>query len=317
MTLWLPLVVAWCWSLSANAVAASTDRTASRSGSATDRSTQDGDAEATGLAAATADPAALDPKMLRAVVDPRYGLKTLGVRPEEREAYYYVLHKASTVDPKLLRQAARRFQDRRRARFPDRRVREDPNVPFPVFVDLYRCSNQPHVYLGKPVTVEGHVRLLRQMTAGRNRYGIRTLYEAWLYTPDSQSNPICVVCTELPGGMLEAFARSPSHVLDGVSATGYFFKYMVYRAQDAYRFAPLILAGRLQWQGQRREGGGVEPVWTVWEVVLAAAAGAALLTGLLVWSERRRRAKRRALGSPPVDGSADDPQADGTSGERA
>ncbi|NOX53688.1 MAG: hypothetical protein GXP27_04485 [Planctomycetes bacterium] len=237
------------------------------------------------------DPTALDMKILAPVLDPVHGLKTPGVREEEREAYYYVLQRTREIDYELQKAAARRYQTRRRAVYPDKRVRSDPKEPFPIFVDLYRNADRPEVYFGKLVTLSGHVRLLREIPAGQNPYGIQTLYEAWLYTPDSQSNPACIVCTEVPAGMLKAFRQSRSHLLDGVTVTGYFFKMMVYRAQDAPRFAPLILARRLEWHppAPRKQRAFAISSWLVLAVVVVV--GGLIVAGLVI-SDRRHRRRR-------------------------
>jgi hypothetical protein len=171
-------------------------------------------------------------------------------------------------------------------------VRDDPEVPFPVFVDLFKSADNPDVYHGKPVTLTGHIRLLREVPAGENSYGIATLYEAWLYTEDSQNNPACIVCTMLPDGMLQAFDASRSHVLDQVSVTGYFFKMMGYPAEDVYRYAPLILAQRLEWR--RIEQPKPNPWLSKYgiPIALAVALGVILLVRFLTRPGRAFRERR-------------------------
>jgi len=194
------------------------------------------------------DSTRLDFERLATVLHPKTGLKSLGIRDAERDAYYYVLDHARKVDYRLQKQAARRFIQQRRRESEDPRWRNDEQKPFPIFVDLFQHADDPTVYHGQLVPLEGHVRLLRQIPAGENSYGIQTLYEAWLYTEGSQNHPACIVCTSIPPKMLEAFEQSPSRILDHVSTTGYFFKMMGYAAQDTNRYAPLILAERLEWQ---------------------------------------------------------------------
>ncbi len=236
----------------------------------------------------------LDQRRLWAIVDPVQGLKTPGVRAEERDVFYYVLAKVQQVDQQKLKEAARQFLAKRRQLFPDEQVRNGRR-PFPVFVDMYRCSDKPKVYLGQPVTVFGHIRLLRGYKASSNPYGIKWQYEAWLYTPDSQSNPVCIVCTKLPPGMLEAFQRSPRHLLEGVQATGYFFKYMVYRAQDAFRFAPLILAATLQWKGSGNKKAFEQTASRGMWLVAGLMSVILVLVGFVASAEYQRKLRTRKM----------------------
>jgi len=244
----------------------------------------------------------LDQGILASVIDPKRGIKTLGIRPEEREAYYYVLKKVREWDYGAQKAAARRFLAQRREQSKDPHVENDPNRPFPLFVDLFQNADRPEVYMGKPIRLSGYVRLLRQMPAGENRYGIRTLYEAWIYTDDSQHHPACVVCTALPDGMIQAFDDSEdfgSGLLNHVATTGYFFKMMGYRAQDAYRYAPLVLAQRLEWHD--RNSRDAESDWAApWKlvVVLLVVTGICWL-GLAERSRRRRRQDRLKRSLPP------------------
>ena len=195
---------------------------------------------------AQTDETVIDPKILADVVHPEHGLKTRGIRDEERKAYYSILEKTRHVDYKKQRAVAREFLKKRFAESKWRKFRDDPDFEFPIFVDLLQNAEKPDVYHGKLVTLNGHIRRLTPMSAGKNKYGLKTLYEAWIYTADSQHHPAVVVCTSIPQGMLNAFKKN--QLLDHVSATGYFFKMYAYEADDEVRFAPLILAQRLQWR---------------------------------------------------------------------
>ena len=233
-----------------------------------------------------ADPTEIAPEILAPVVDPEKGIKTFGIQDRERGAYYAVLHQAHQVDVKLQKAAARRLRTQRRQQYPDPRVRDNPDAPFPVFVDLFKNADDPGVYHGKLVTLAGHVRLLREMPAGENAYGIKTLYEAWLYTEDSQNNPACIVCTSLPEGMQDAFNTSKSQVLDHVGVTGYFFKMMGYRAEDAFRYAPLILAHRLEWRPIDNSKD------TEWLSKYGTAFAVAIALGVILFLRRMSRPNR-------------------------
>ena len=176
-----------------------------------------------------------------------------------------------------------------------------PVEEFPVFVDLYENVRRPEVYLGKPVTLRGHLRKLVEMPAGENPYGIQTLYEAWLFTSDSQQHPTVLVMTSVPPGLLEEVRRLKAAnrpvLVNGVSGSGYFFKMYGYPASDAYRFAPLVLGGRLEWMPP--SPGDLDRSLPV--VLAAGMVVFGLPIGWFVWrnrSEDRRRRMQRASETP-------------------
>ncbi|RMG42186.1 MAG: hypothetical protein D6725_00025 [Planctomycetota bacterium] len=192
----------------------------------------------------------LDPLVFAPTRHPKKGITTRGVRPEERAAYYFVLDFVRKADQRLLKRAARELVQHR-LKLPEyQRYRDNPGE-FPVYYDLFR---HPEIYHGKPVTLRGHIRKLISYPADDNEYGIQRLYEAWLFTPDSQTNPAVVVCTEIPEGI----PTGGDILVDGVSVTGYYFKNFGYTAQDRPRFAPMILAKRLEWRPE--QAGTSEPL---------------------------------------------------------
>ena len=215
---------------------------------------------------------ALDPQILKNVVikDKRRGL-----RVEESDAYYHVLAYARKVDLRQLKAAARELQKNRRSAYPQ--LKRNPDRDFPTFVDLIR---NPELYHGKPVALKGHVRHFVEQTAGNNEQDIKTLYEIWLYTDDSQTHPAIAVCTSIP----ETFPKGED-LIDHVRVTGYFFKLYLYDAQDGnLRFAPLILAHRLEWHPEEATTVLGPAPWAVY-------VGAVLVLGvivLLLWRSARK-----------------------------
>lgn len=239
------------------------------------------------LAAVTAgaDEPAVDvaPEVLQPVRD-----RTYSVRDAERDAYYTVLEHARSVDDQKVRTRAREFRlerIRETARPEAAEALLERPEQFPVFVDLFR---NPAAYRGKPVTLRGHVRRLVSYPAGENDVGLDTLYEAWVFTEDSQSNPAVVVCSEIPEGMPQG-----DQLNERVSVSGYFFKMYGYEARDTTRVAPLILAVRLQWH-PAVEKAAWRPSATEYIILAAAVLG---LT-IVVWRLARtdRGAGRRAIG---------------------
>ncbi|HLQ43598.1 MAG TPA: hypothetical protein VK137_02625, partial [Planctomycetaceae bacterium] len=202
-------------------------------------------AEAASATSFTADPTALDPHWLEVVMHPQTGLLSRNIRSEEAASYFAILNHARQLPQTQLKEAARSFEKERldvvKSNPNYRFYLRQPNAEFPTFVDLYRA---PDVYHGKLVTFRGHVLRLVSFPAGENAHGLQQLHEAWLYVGEAQQNPVVVVCSELPQGI----PTGSDILVDSVSATGYFFKRYGYEDRTGQpRFAPLILAQRLEW----------------------------------------------------------------------
>lgn len=226
----------------------------------------------------------LDPAWLAAAKHPVTGLVSRGVRPEESEAYFAILNHARQMPLEELKAAARRFEQQRLAEV--MRDKEyafyfrEPNTPFPTFVDLYKA---PEAYHGQLVTFRGHVRRLISYPPGPNAHGLQQLHEAWLYVDDAQQNPVVAVCSELPPGI----PSGSDVVVDHVSVTGYFFKRYGYEdSAGRPRFAPLILAQRLEWIAPEPKRPLLAPATSF---VLTVVIG--LLLAIVMW---RRLGTRRA-----------------------
>lgn len=167
-----------------------------------------------------------------------------GIRAEEKALYYYVLKHLRETSLEDQKQAAQFNLQQRRTEL--KTFKANPNLKLPLFPDIFKNSNR---YKGKLVTLTGRVRKLIHYPAEKNEYGINTLYEAWLFTDDSQQNPTVVICTDVPPELKDGLPQG-TDVIDHVTITGYLFKMYVYNAQDTTRVAPLILAGQLEWSPQ-------------------------------------------------------------------
>lgn len=153
---------------------------------------------------------------------------------------------------------------------------------------FYDLVTRPDSWRGQPVTLRGYIRDLTPMEAEENELGLTQLYQAHLFTEDSTQFPYVVVCTEIPPNLPRPEPRRP---IDFISVTGYFYKLWTYRAEtETGRWsAPLILAGRLEWNPPRVSAPWWQRLGTgaVLGVVCVLAGGLALL--------RRRRQQERAV----------------------
>lgn len=164
-----------------------------------------------------------------------------GIIPEEKALYYYVLKHLRETSLNDQKQAAEFNLQQRRSEL--KTFKDHPEITLPLFRDIFKNSSR---HKGRLVTLTGRVRKLMHYPAEKNEYGIKTLYEAWLFTDDSQQNPTVVVCTEVPQALQNGLPEG-TDVIDHVTVTGYLFKMYAYNAQDTTRVAPLILARQLEW----------------------------------------------------------------------
>jgi hypothetical protein len=238
----------------------------------------------------------INPDLMDTVKD-----NTVGVRFQERMAYLRVLRLA--IDEplrRLERYAAKlRWERRETTRSYQKRKVED----FPQFTDLF---TRPDVYRGKPVTIHGVMRKLTKFDLGSNKLNLDHAYEGWVYTPDSQGNPIVVVFTSKD-------ERLPVNgdIQEEVRFTGYFFKMYAYEAHDTARRAPLILAGEVECLPH--------PYKAVYHQIGIEWYGLATLVFLigwyLIWQMNRREMPPRPLPQvepdfnhfPPLEHPAPDP----------
>jgi hypothetical protein len=149
----------------------------------------------------------------------------VGIRESERELYYYLLAKTRDVPAKTLESASR------------------PSIAFAVLM------NESKNRLGEIITVKGELRRLAAIPAGKNEFGIETIWEGWLFNADSGLNPFCIRMTSVPEGIPMGQDLGSGVI---VKVTGYFLKRYGYPAQqDRLHVAPLILAKSVQWYEKR------------------------------------------------------------------
>jgi hypothetical protein len=166
--------------------------------------------------------------------------RTAGFQPTERDPYYAVLQKVRQADLSTMKKAASEFRQQRQFEAFRGKYKNRPPYDFPDFVDLY---DAPALYHGKLVTLQGHLRKLSSFSPDKNPYGIEgQLWEGWLYDPHGQNHPAVIISTSRD----ETLEEGTELVADHVSVTGYFFKNYGYEGQDAFRFAPMLIAQRIE-----------------------------------------------------------------------
>ncbi|QDU82159.1 hypothetical protein Pla110_39140 [Polystyrenella longa] len=172
--------------------------------------------------------------------------RTMGIPPQESAAYYQLLYTVAHEDATASIKRARDFWKNRQQDHP-----EFQQFTHPPFADLFK---NPVEYRGQIITQTGYAQRIVKYAAGENEFGIKTLYEAWIYPESGQSNPIVVVFTVPPGTGMSL----GDNLNYRIGVTGYFFKLYGYPAQDTTRLAPMILAGALEPLPTRIDPGLIE-----------------------------------------------------------
>jgi hypothetical protein len=110
------------------------------------------------------------------------------------------------------------------------------------FLELFQ---QPRAFRGKSVTIRGSARQAVYVTAADNPQGIEGYYRVVVRPEKGPDEPIFLYTLELPGD----FPRG-EEIGATITASGVFFKRMVYPAKDneTLRRAPVVMARTLSWQ---------------------------------------------------------------------
>jgi hypothetical protein len=136
---------------------------------------------------------------------------------------------------------------------------------------------RPSAYRGVPVHLIGAARRVLYYPSKLSRSG--WLYEAWIFTPESRTNPYVCVFEEAPKGFPVG-----ADVSERVVFNGYFLKLMRYQAGDVARAAPLLV-GRIGWM-PRPPGKTSSDSTLYW---LIGGLAVMLLGSLVRWSFQLRR----------------------------
>ncbi len=203
--------------------------------------------------------------------------KKIGRR--ERQCFYQMLAAVGRAEPgELLRLAREELESEGKKSF----------SVVPLF-------NEPAKQRGRLVTLSGTARravkvLVKDADIVR-RLGIRYYYEIYLYTPDSQDNPLVFCVRYLPAEMP---VGSDPQYSQQITATGFFFKTWTFRPQMAdmpdgesntRQLAPLLIGREPVWL-EPSVSGGANP-W-----IGVVTGGLFILVLLAIWLSVWRSARR-------------------------
>ncbi len=164
---------------------------------------------------------------------------------------------------------------------------------------------QSEDYRGRLITVRGDLRRLTEFPAPKES-DFDTLYEGWLFTRDSGTNPYRIVFTQRPNDVPLSESLDPPVQ---VEVTGYFFKRYGYASQGGQHVAPLLLSKLpLVIPTPSRVSGDGSELRNIMLVSIGLITLA--VVGLGTWfflSDRRyRRSRLSELAAARLDASADD-----------
>ncbi|MEZ6145021.1 MAG: hypothetical protein R3B91_06230 [Planctomycetaceae bacterium] len=209
---------------------------------------------------------------------------TVGLRRKELPAYELML---SRVDELTEHEATEAAQD---------------DVAFTVL--MLQSEN----YRGKLITVRGDLRRLTEFPAPKDS-GFDILYEGWLFTRDSGTNPYRIVFTQRPVDVPLSESINPPVQ---VAVTGYFFKRYGYASQGGQHVAPLLIAKnpRIIPTVSPVPGDGSE-LQRIMLTAIGVIVFAVMCLGIWFYqSDRRfRRSRLSKIASERLDASAEDLQA--------
>ncbi len=134
-------------------------------------------------------------------------------RAAEREAWLNILARLQQADPQQLPAADK------------------------TKVSVVQLLEQPQVYRGRVVTVQGTVLRAEVQSPGENSLGIATYHRLWIRPAGGGPTPLVVYCLRLPSGFSGSDSRR-------VQVTGFFFKNWSYRWGDGLALAPTLLAAQ-------------------------------------------------------------------------
>lgn len=135
-------------------------------------------------------------------------------------------------------------------------------------VGFTEIFGQPASFRGRAVRMQGTLHRLERLRPPENNYGIDASWQGWLEPAGGPASPVIVHFLELPEGMPTGL-----EIREPVVVSGCFLKNMAYKASDAVRVAPLLLARA----PARRVAAVAVSRGSPWDLSLAAIGVATML----------------------------------------
>ena len=155
-------------------------------------------------------------------------------------------------------------------------------------VGFLQLHDQPHVYRGKLVSVEGTAKRAYYRKSETESDGVDQYFIIWLMPKGGPPRPIIIYCQEKPEGFPEG-----EDIREYVRLTGFFFKKRAYEATDTFRAAPVLLAKSFRWKPvEEKVAWQVTDQQLIWMCV-GAAAFALLVVAFVHWRGRQLFAGRQ------------------------
>lgn len=170
----------------------------------------------------------------------RSRIQDLRLSTHNRECFYQLMNTVSRISPEEMRA----FCKKTLAQSPAERLTEDGRYssPFPLFLRPVDERGNFFYLCGTAKKIEA-VRVEDEDI--RTRFGITHFYQIFLFTQDSQENPILVLTTKLPEGIEPG--RGDEYRAD-MAVPAFFFNTWGYSSTDAQgkpvtRLTPLLMGG--------------------------------------------------------------------------
>ena len=201
------------------------------------------------------------------------------IGPPQRECFYQMLAAVGRAKPgQLLRRARQELKKEGKTSF----------SAVPLF-------NDPGDQRGRLVSFSGAARRVVKVRVQDpdivERFGIKYYYEIYLFTPDSQDNPLVFCVRELPEGMPTG---SDPRYSQQVEVAGFFLQTWSYRPElanepdgnpDARQLAPLLIGREPRWS-RPPQAAGTSPLYGL------IAGGLFILLLAAIWLAVWRSAKK-------------------------
>jgi hypothetical protein len=167
-------------------------------------------------------------------------------------------------------------------------------------VTYSQLFHDPESWRGKLVEIPMHLRRTARVdNVTANPLNLKTMYEVWGWTSDSQPYWYWLVCPQLPPGMPQG-----QSIYEEATFVGYFLKLLSYEDHQGKQLATPLLIGRLVWHPEPANPLARRDEWT-WPWLAAIGLAAIFLVRWGVhFSLRRRNAKALEGNTRSVDDAA-------------